>query len=90
MYSWHVDGIAAVFETDEDKLRRRLFDEAAGALHGYEIARRIEQETEGLLRVTLAALYPMLYRECAHRKGYNCDGSGPGSRMRMATLRRSR
>jgi PadR family transcriptional regulator len=33
-----------------------------GALHGYEIARRIEQETKGSLRFTLAALYPMLYR----------------------------
>jgi transcriptional regulator len=33
-----------------------------GALHGYEIARRIEQETRGALRFTLAALYPMLYR----------------------------
>ena len=32
------------------------------ALHGYEIARRIEQETRGALRFTLAALYPMLYR----------------------------
>jgi PadR family transcriptional regulator, regulatory protein PadR len=32
------------------------------ALHGYEIARRIEQETKGSLRFTLAALYPMLYR----------------------------
>jgi PadR family transcriptional regulator PadR len=33
-----------------------------GALHGYEIARRIEHETKGSLRFTLAALYPMLYR----------------------------
>jgi PadR family transcriptional regulator, regulatory protein PadR len=33
-----------------------------GALHGYEIARRIQQETKGALRFTLAALYPMLYR----------------------------
>ena len=33
-----------------------------GALHGYEIARRIEQQTKGSLRFTLAALYPMLYR----------------------------
>ena len=32
------------------------------ALHGYEIARRIEYETKGALRFTLAALYPMLYR----------------------------
>ena len=33
-----------------------------GALHGYELARRIEQQTDGALRFTLAALYPMLYR----------------------------
>ena len=33
-----------------------------GAWHGYEIARRIEQQTKGSLRFTLAALYPMLYR----------------------------
>lgn len=31
-------------------------------LHGYEIARRIEQQTGGLLRFTLASLYPLLYR----------------------------
>jgi PadR family transcriptional regulator, regulatory protein PadR len=34
----------------------------SGALHGYEIARRIEEQTKGSLRFTLAALYPMLYR----------------------------
>jgi len=33
-----------------------------GPLHGYELARRIEQQTKGALRFTLAALYPMLYR----------------------------
>ncbi|HMD32549.1 MAG TPA: PadR family transcriptional regulator [Candidatus Acidoferrales bacterium] len=32
------------------------------ALHGYEIARRIETQTSGVLRFTLASLYPMLYR----------------------------
>ena len=31
-------------------------------MHGYEMARRIEQQTKGALRFTLAALYPMLYR----------------------------
>jgi DNA-binding PadR family transcriptional regulator len=35
---------------------------AGGALHGYEIARRIERETGGKLRFTLASLYPLLYR----------------------------
>jgi PadR family transcriptional regulator, regulatory protein PadR len=33
-----------------------------GPMHGYEMARRIEQRTKGALRFTLAALYPMLYR----------------------------
>ena len=31
-------------------------------LHGYEIARRIEQESDDALRFTLASLYPLLYR----------------------------
>ena len=34
----------------------------AEPLHGYEIARRIEQQTGGVLRFTLASLYPLLYR----------------------------
>ncbi len=34
---------------------------ADGRLHGYEIARRIEKTTEGVLSFTLASLYPMLY-----------------------------
>ena len=33
-----------------------------GPMHGYEMARRIERQTKGALRFTLAALYPMLYR----------------------------
>jgi PadR family transcriptional regulator, regulatory protein PadR len=33
-----------------------------GPRHGYELARRIEKQTEGSLRFTLAALYPLLYR----------------------------
>lgn len=31
-------------------------------LHGYEVARRIESQTRGALRFTLASLYPLLYR----------------------------
>lgn len=31
-------------------------------LHGYEIAHRIEHQTRGALRFTLASLYPLLYR----------------------------
>jgi PadR family transcriptional regulator PadR len=33
-----------------------------GPLHGYEMARRIEEQTKGALSFSLAALYPMLYR----------------------------
>ena len=33
-----------------------------GPLHGYEIGRRIEEQSGGALRYTLAALYPLLYR----------------------------
>lgn len=35
---------------------------AGQPLHGYEIARRIERQTHGALRFTLASLYPLLYR----------------------------
>jgi len=30
-------------------------------LYGFEIAKRIEEDTDGALRFTLASLYPMLY-----------------------------
>ena len=33
-----------------------------GPLHGYEMARRIEEQTRGALRFTLASLYPLLYK----------------------------
>jgi PadR family transcriptional regulator PadR len=32
------------------------------ALHGYEIARRIDQRSDGTLQFTLASLYATLYR----------------------------
>ena len=32
------------------------------SLHGYEIARRIEERSDGTLRFTLASLYATLYR----------------------------
>jgi transcriptional regulator len=35
---------------------------ATGPLHGYEIARRIEEQSGGTLRFDLASLYPLLYR----------------------------
>ena len=33
-----------------------------GAMHGYEIAKRVEQETCGVLKFDVASLYPLLYR----------------------------
>ena len=39
-----------------------------GALHGYEIARRIDRESQGILRFNLASLYPMLY--AMERRGW--------------------
>jgi transcriptional regulator len=35
---------------------------AEGPLHGYEIAKRIESDTGGVLRFDMASLYPTLYR----------------------------
>ena len=35
---------------------------AAAPAHGYELARRIEDETGKALRFTLASLYPLLYK----------------------------
>jgi transcriptional regulator len=35
---------------------------ASQPLHGYEIAKQIEQQTGGVLRFDMASLYPMLYR----------------------------
>ena len=35
---------------------------AEGPLHGYQIAKRIERQTRGLLSFNLASLYPLLYR----------------------------
>ncbi len=34
---------------------------AGESLHGYEIAKRIEQQTAGVLRFDVASLYPVLY-----------------------------
>ena len=43
-----------------DLLILALVDEQA--LHGYDIARRIEDRSDGTLRFTLASLYATLYR----------------------------
>jgi transcriptional regulator len=53
-----------------------------GALHGYEIARRIEQRTKGSLRFTLASLYPMLYRMEKQRWIKGSWETGPNGRRR--------
>ena len=58
-----------------------------GPLHGYELARRIEQQTKGALRFTLAALYPMLYR--MEQRGWirgNWETSQQGRRRRCYRL----
>jgi DNA-binding PadR family transcriptional regulator len=41
---------------------------AGGPLHGYEISKRIERQTQGMLRFNLASLYPLLYR--MERRGW--------------------
>ena len=58
-----------------------------GALHGYEMARRIEEQTKGALRFTLAALYPMLYR--MEKRGWirgSWETSSNGRRRRCYRL----
>lgn len=58
-----------------------------GPLHGYEMARRIERQTKGRLRFTLAALYPMLYR--TEQRGWirgNWETASNGRRRRCYRL----
>ena len=58
-----------------------------GSLHGYEIAHRIERQTHGKLRFTLASLYPLLYR--MENKGLvrgAWEVSGNGRRRRCYRL----
>ena len=70
-----------------------------GALHGYEIARRIEQQTKGSLRFTLASLYPLLYRmekqrwirgsweTSPHGRRRRCYRLTPAGQEKLAPLR---
>ena len=63
---------------------------ADGRLHGYEIARRIEKTTEGVLSFTLASLYPMLY--AIERRGWiegRWETAPSGRRRRCYRLTRS-
>jgi PadR family transcriptional regulator PadR len=58
-----------------------------GPLHGYEMARRIEEQTHGSLRFTLASLYPLLYR--LEKRGWVrgvWETSGTGRRRRCYRL----
>jgi PadR family transcriptional regulator, regulatory protein PadR len=73
---------------------------AEGRLHGYEIAKRIEQQTAGVLRFNLASLYPLLYG--MEKRGLvkgtweiapsgrrrRCYRLTPTGRKRLAPLRR--
>lgn len=58
-----------------------------GPLHGYELARRIEEQTNGSLRFTLASLYPLLYslENRGHIKGV-WQTSDSGRRRRCYKL----
>jgi len=58
-----------------------------GPLHGYELGQRIEAQTQGALRFTLAALYPTLYKMEQHGwvRG-NWETSRNGRRRRCYSL----
>jgi transcriptional regulator len=68
-------------------------------LHGYEIARRIEQQTRGVLHFTLASLYPLLYRmekrewikgaweTTANGRKRRCYRLTPAGRKQLAPMR---
>jgi len=60
---------------------------AEGPMHGYQIARTIEQQSDGALVFTLAALYPMLYR--MEKRGWikgEWNDSASGRRVREYRL----
>lgn len=73
---------------------------AEGSLHGYEIAKRIEQQTDSVLRFDVASLYPMLYR--MEKRGWvkgewellrngrsrRCYHLTPAGRAKLVPLRR--
>jgi len=60
---------------------------ANGPLHGYEISKRIERQSHGLLRFNLASLYPLLYRmeKCGWVTG-NWEGPAGGRQRRYYRL----
>jgi DNA-binding PadR family transcriptional regulator len=60
---------------------------ARAPLHGYEIAKRISEDTEGLVTFDVAALYPVLYS--METKGWvegYWEASGSGRRRRCYRL----
>lgn len=60
-----------------------------GTLHGYEIAKRIEQATDGVLKFDVASLYPLLYR--MEKQGWvsaSWEESESGRRRRCYRLTR--
>ena len=60
-----------------------------GAMHGYEIAKRVEQETGGVLKFDVASLYPLLYR--MEKRGWvvaSWQESDAGRRRRCYKLTR--
>ena len=62
---------------------------AAGSLHGYQIARSIEEQTNGVLSFDLASLYPLLYR--MEKDGWvsaEWEESASGRRRRCYSLTR--
>jgi transcriptional regulator len=61
----------------------------SGPLHGYEISRRIAEQTSGALKFDLASLYPLLYR--MERDGWvsaKWEESANGRRRRCYSLTR--
>lgn len=55
--------------------------------HGYELAKRIERQTGGVLRFDMASLYPMLYR--LEKRGWikgAWETAAGGRRRRCYTL----
>ncbi len=62
---------------------------ATGPMHGYEIARRIEERSGGALRFHLASLYPLLYRmESDGWVSAKWEESASGRRRRRYSLTR--
>ncbi len=59
---------------------------AGEPLHGYEIAKRIERRTQGVLRFDVASLYPLLYR--MERRGWVRGSWEAGPRGRRRRLYR--